>query len=65
LPALRHSICQYSIIPVLMKSQKVKNTPSPLTGEGQGEGEELKHFAKLFIPSPSSPSVTPRREGEI
>jgi hypothetical protein len=48
-----------------MKSQKVKNTPSPLTGEGQGEGEELKNFAKLFIPSPSSPSVTPRREGEI
>jgi len=25
-----------------MKSEKVKNTPSPLRGEGQGEGEEGK-----------------------
>jgi hypothetical protein len=24
---------------VLIKLQKVKNTPSPLTGEGWGEGE--------------------------
>ena len=39
-----------------MESQKVKNTPSPLTGEGQGEGEESGNFKKLFIPLPFIPS---------
>jgi hypothetical protein len=27
-----------------------------LTGEGQGEGEELRNFNKLFIPLPIIPS---------
>ena len=30
----------------------VKNTPSPLRGEGQGEGEESRNFTKLLIPLP-------------
>ena len=41
---------------MLMFSYKVKNTPSPLTGEGQGEGEESRNFKKLFIPLPIIPS---------
>jgi hypothetical protein len=39
-----------------MISQKVKNIPSPLTGEGQGEGEESINFTNLFIPLPFIPS---------
>jgi len=39
-----------------MKSQKGKNTPSPLMGEGWGEGEELKNPGTLFIPLPFIPS---------
>jgi len=39
-----------------MKSQKVKDTPSPLTEEGQGEGEESKNFTEIFIPLPFIPS---------
>jgi len=31
-----------------MKSQKVINTPSPLRGEGQGEGEESGNFKNLI-----------------
>jgi hypothetical protein len=34
----------------------VKNTPSPLTGEGWGEGEKSRYFHKLFIPLPFLPS---------
>jgi hypothetical protein len=34
-------------------------TPSPLMGEGQGEGEESRNSAKVFIPLPFIPS----REG--
>jgi hypothetical protein len=36
--------------------QKVKNIPSPLTGEGWGEGEESRIFARSFIPLPFIPS---------
>jgi len=28
-------------------------TPSPLTGEGWGEGEDLRHFNYFGSPSPS------------
>jgi len=36
--------------------ETIKNTPSPLTGEGQGEGEESRNFNNLFIPLPIIPS---------
>jgi hypothetical protein len=33
-----------------------KNAPSPLMGEGWGEGEESRNSNKLFIPLPFIPS---------
>jgi len=39
-----------------MTSQKAPYNPSPLMGEGQGEGEEERNFGKLFIPLPFIPS---------
>ena len=31
-----------------MVSQKSQSTPSPLTGEGWGEGEKLRYFSQLY-----------------
>jgi hypothetical protein len=41
---------------------KSPKTPSPLTGEGWGEGKDLRHFNYFGSPSPSSP---PAKGGEF